>query len=378
MSKFTFPVPVILLFFCLQPASAYETADSSSYSFLPSLGYTSDLGFAGGGSVNRIVNSSNYQPYKSFTDFSALVSTNGYVSGRLSYDKPNIFDTNARSKIEFNASRRLNDNYFGIGNSSGFDNNLWDDNFYNFESISLETSVRTRHPLYRNEDNRLDMLSLGGISYNIPYDRNSERLIGQDRPTGFAGGWVNYIGTGIMWETRDDEFAPTRGGQSRLEIYLMPELLFSDFQMAVIYAEARRYINVEFLSNTVVALRGGFEHAVGDVPYWQLPYIGGENTVRGYPFARFRGSSALFYNAELRNWLFADELYDFRAGAHIFSDAGRVFNDQDDWSEVLNHHKRTYGFGLAFAPFDASLIIRTDYAFSSDMRRLYISFGYLF
>ncbi|MEX0778664.1 MAG: BamA/TamA family outer membrane protein [Balneolales bacterium] len=321
---------------------------------------------------------SDYQPYKSFLDLSAVVTTNGFVNVQLLYDKPDIFGSNARSNIEVFGNRRLNDNYFGIGNSSGFNHGLWDDDYYNFESISFGASVRTRHPVYRHNDRRLDILSLGSVSYNIPYDDDSDRLIGQEKPVGFVGGWLNYIGTGVMWESRDQEFTPTRGNQSRLEFYLMPKMLLSDYQMATIYAETRQYINFKFLSNTVLALRGGFEHSIGDVPYWQLPKIGGESTVRGYPFARFRGNSALFYNVELRNWVVSNEFYDVRLGVHAFSDAGRVFDKLGDWENPLANHKRTYGAGLAFAPYDSDVILRMDYAFSSDMRRLYISFGYLF
>lgn len=374
-------LPAILFcIFQIQTVNAHNPkADTSSYSFLPSFGYNSDIGFAGGGTINRLVYDSDYRPYKSFLDFTAIVTTNGYVNGQLSYDKPNIFGSRARSNVELHGNRTLNDHYFGIGNKSGFDNNLWNENYYNFESISLGASIRTRHPIVSNDDNgSLDLLSLGGISYNIPYDNKSVRLIGEEKPLGFSGGWLNYIGTGIMWENRDNEFAPTRGNQSRLEFYMMPELLFSDYQMAVIYAEIRQYFSIGFLANTTLALRGGFEQAIGDVPYWKLPYIGGENTVRGYPYARFRGNSALFYNVELRNWLISDELYDVKLGVHAFSDAGRVFDNQEVFQHIFSDHKRTYGVGLALAPFDANMIMRMDYAFSSDMRRLYIGFGYLF
>ncbi|MEX1137260.1 MAG: BamA/TamA family outer membrane protein [Balneolales bacterium] len=373
-------LPAILFFiFPLQPASAHiSKADTSSYSILPNFGYNSDIGFAGGGTVNRMVFDPDYEPYKSFLDFSVMATTKGFVKAQLSYDKPNIFGSRARSNINLHGNRTLNDNYFGMGNNSGFNDNLWDDDYYNFESISLEASIRTRHPVYQNNESRLDLLSLGGVSYNIPYDDESERLIGEDRPLGFNGGWLNYIGTGVMWENRDNEFAPTRGNQSRLEFYVMPELLLSDYQMAIIYAETRQYFNLGFLSNTTLALRGGFEQAIGDAPYWKLPYIGGESTIRGYPYARFRGNSALFYNVEMRNWLVASEFYDVRLGVHAFSDAGRVFNDQGELRQLFQDHKRTWGMGLALAPYSPDIILRMDYAFSSDMRRLYVGFGYLF
>ncbi|MEX0927778.1 MAG: BamA/TamA family outer membrane protein [Balneolales bacterium] len=352
--------------------------DTSAYSILPSFGYNSDLGFSGGATVNRYLYDAGHSPYKSFMDLAVVASTKGFASSQLSYNRTNIFGTHARTNLELHVNRRLNDNYFGIGNSSPFDNDLWDDDYYNFESVSLGASVRTRHPLYLTDERRLDFLSLAGLSYNIPYDDDGQRLIGQDQPEGFTGGWLNYIGAGLMWDTRDDEFDPGSGNQLRAEFYLMPGLLLSDYNMSVLYGEARQFINLKFLNNTVIALRGGIEHAVGDIPYWQLPFIGGEATIRGYPYARYRGKSALFYNVELRNWLVADEFYDLRLGFHIFSDAGRVFNGQGEWDQLFSDHKRTYGLGLAFGPYDSDIIFRMDYALSSEMRRLYIGLGYLF
>ena len=353
-------------------------ADSSSFAFLPSFGYNSDLGFAGGITLNRYTYRPSSSPYASFIDLSALVSTRGYYNAQISYDRPEVFGTHARSNFEVFGNRTLNANYFGIGNRTPFSNSLWEDDHYNFESISFGASVRTRHPLKSSDERRFDVLSLAGSSYNIPYDNGNNSLIEQQQPAGFRGGWVNYIGAGLMWDSRDNEIATTRGNQSRLEVYLMPEILLSDYQMAVIYAETSQFLNLAFLANTIVAMRAGFERSFGDVPYWQLPYIGGENTIRGYPTARFRGSSAMFYNLELRNWLVADEFFDVRLGAHVFTDAGRVFNGSNEWDQVLNEHKRTLGFGLALSTFDSDIIFRADYAFSSDMSRLYIGLGYLF
>ncbi|MEX0686402.1 MAG: BamA/TamA family outer membrane protein [Balneolales bacterium] len=363
----------------IQPIQARSfQADSTSYAFLPSFGYNSDVGIAGGLALNRYSYKTGINPYKSFIDLSTLVSSKGYYNARLTYNRPEVFGTNARTNLEIIINRTLNDNYFGIGNQTSFSNNLWDDNHYNFESISFEIDVRTRHPLSQKNTTKVDFLSLAGFSYNIPYDNGNKSLIEVQQPLGFKGGWVNYVGIGLMWDNRDNEFATTFGNQSSIELYLMPELLFSDYQMAVFLVEAKQFITLSALSNTVLALRGNLEHSFGDVPFWKLPYLGGENSIRGYPKARFRDSSAMFYNVELRNWIFTDEEYDVKLGAHIFSDAGRVFNHSEDWDRVFLEHKRTWGLGLAFSTFSSDIIFRADYAFSRDMNRFYLGLGYLF
>lgn len=77
------------------------------------------------------------------------------------------------------------------------------------------------------------------------------------------------------------------------------------------------------------------------VPFYYLPYVGGNFTLRGYDEFRFQGPShALLYNLEYRYkvWHHAD--------AVLFGDAGKVFDDVEQWN--LSDLRYSYGAGVRF------------------------------
>ncbi len=77
------------------------------------------------------------------------------------------------------------------------------------------------------------------------------------------------------------------------------------------------------------------------VPFYYLPYVGGNFTLRGYDEFRFQGPShALLYNLEYRYkvWHHAD--------AVLFGDAGKVFDDVGQWN--LSDLRYSYGAGVRF------------------------------
>ncbi|MFB6249988.1 MAG: BamA/TamA family outer membrane protein [Salinibacter sp.] len=77
------------------------------------------------------------------------------------------------------------------------------------------------------------------------------------------------------------------------------------------------------------------------VPFYQLPYVGGNFTLRGYDEFRFRGPHhALLYNLEYRYkvWHHMD--------AVLFGDAGKVFDRVEEWG--FSNLRYSYGAGLRF------------------------------
>jgi hypothetical protein len=50
----------------------------------------------------------------------------------------------------------------------------------------------------------------------------------------------------------------------------------------------------------MLALRVGGKQVFGDYPYHEAAYIGGANTLRGFPKQRFAGDASAFGSAELR------------------------------------------------------------------------------
>lgn len=103
------------------------------------------------------------------------------------------------------------------------------------------------------------------------------------------------------------------------------------------------------------------------MPFYYMPTLGGNDSLRGYRDYRFRGPHALLIQGEYRFEIWSG------LDAAIFYDTGKVamrFSDID-----LNHLESDYGFGFRFNT-DNGIVLRVDTAFGSrDGKHLWIVFG---
>jgi outer membrane protein assembly factor BamA len=117
----------------------------------------------------------------------------------------------------------------------------------------------------------------------------------------------------------------------------------------------------------------------GNVPYWELSTLGGENNLRGYPLNRFYGKTSIAYSLELRAWFLRfPRLFGLKFGGQLFTDTGRVFTGSDDINDVFDGYKQTIGFGGAMSIFNPDFILRGEIGFSDEVSRIYVGIGYLF
>jgi hypothetical protein len=106
------------------------------------------------------------------------------------------------------------------------------------------------------------------------------------------------------------------------------------------------------------------------VPFYFMPTLGGNDTLRGYREYRFRGPHAILLQAEYR-W----EIWSGFDGA-LFYDAGKVANRRGDLD--FEDLEKDYGIGFRFNT-NNGIILRVDAAFGSrDGKHLYIVFGGVF
>lgn len=130
-----------------------------------------------------------------------------------------------------------------------------------------------------------------------------------------------------------------------------------------------------FAERRVIALRGWFSTSDAidgsqGQPFFLMPTLGGNDTLRGFRNYRFRGPHALLLQGEYRF-----EIWSGLDGA-LFYDTGQVANDRSDFK--LRKFERDYGIGFRFNT-DNGIIMRVDAAFgSSDGKHLHIVFGGIF
>jgi outer membrane translocation and assembly module TamA len=138
--------------------------------------------------------------------------------------------------------------------------------------------------------------------------------------------------------------------------------------------DVRQFIGM-FADRRVIALRGWISSVQGEdssvgVPFYLLPTLGGNDSLRGFRNYRFRGPHAMLLQAEYR-WEVWSGL-----DAALFYDAGKVALRRADLN--FSDLERDYGFGFRFNT-AAGVIMRVDAAFGSrDGKHLHIVFGGVF
>jgi outer membrane protein assembly factor BamA len=106
------------------------------------------------------------------------------------------------------------------------------------------------------------------------------------------------------------------------------------------------------------------------MPFYFMPTLGGNDTLRGFREYRFRGPHAILLQGEYRFEIWSG--FD----AALFYDAGEVANRRGDLD--FGDFERDYGIGFRFNT-DNGVVFRVDTAFgSADGKHLYIVFGGVF
>lgn len=107
-----------------------------------------------------------------------------------------------------------------------------------------------------------------------------------------------------------------------------------------------------------------------EIPFFLLPSLGGNDTLRGFRAHRFRGPHVILLQGEYR--------WEIWAGleAALFYDAGKVAMRRSDLD--FGSLERDYGFGFRFNT-DNGVVMRVDAAFGSrDGKHLHVVFGGIF
>jgi outer membrane protein assembly factor BamA len=195
------------------------------------------------------------------------------------------------------------------------------------------------------------------------------------------------VRTGVVWDTRDREIGPRSGWWNELLVQRMDRALGATQSFTRVTGVARRYVPLsERLSS---ASRIILQQSSGDVPLYdlatvQLSYrneegLGGSKMVRGVPKNRVMGKGLFALNNELR-WRAGDFRLMGKSAFVLLSgfvDAGRVWQDHIDASEIASDLWVGYGGGVRLG-FGTSSVIALDVGRSSSATQIYIGMGYAF
>lgn len=313
----------------------------------PSLGYSNETSFYGGGSV--------YLRYRS-TQFDETVPKNVfYLTTEYSQKKqfslkfePEIHLLNGlytiSSKLKF---KYWPSNFYGIGN----DNNK--NNSEKFTSNEFSFILDWQR---RISDNLAISLMYDFSKYEI-VKMEEDGLLATGSIPGNEDGINSGLGWQISYDKRNAEFYPTRGRLYSFQIMSFNRRSESDFDYNQYNLDLREYFS---LSETqVIALQGYFSFIQGDPPFYRMSYL--NDHMRGVTANLFIDHHATIIRAEHRFFPWQNGFRN-RLGFVIFIETGQVAHEFNEFA--IENIKLNYGFGFRFSFFlEDRLNLRLDVGF---------------
>jgi len=190
-------------------------------------------------------------------------------------------------------------------------------------------------------------------------------------PTAFSPGRTVSLLLAGTRDTRDNRFNATRGTRQQLSLEFALPTLGGDFSFQKYFAEWVQYVPLRGDVRLVGRVSAGYGN--GFIPLQERYILGGPTTLRGYPPARFRGTSMVLANLEVRAPLGGIAAFLKEFTGVLFVDAGQTWPAVPTGTAGL---KVTYGVGVAFtSPIG---VLRVDVAWGPQGSQTWLNLGHPF
>jgi hypothetical protein len=201
------------------------------------------------------------------------------------------------------------------------------------------------------------------------------------------------LSTGIRYDSRDSQHQPYRGwvvgvGADAPVVQLGEETgavfgAYSSvaFPVPPLFHRGGDPTLEENPPTDTIALGLLVQQSAGDLPFYDLPSLGGTHTLRGYIANRFTDRAAWHGVAEYRFWVvprgfaFTPVIRIERIGLALFGEAGTVADSVADFPDARVH--TSYGIGLRVS-LERTAAFRADFGFSGEGLNFTLAFGLSF
>lgn len=298
----------------------------------PSLGYSNETSFYGGGSVYL-----RYRP----AHFEETVPKNVfYLTSEYSQKK--------QFSLKFEPEIRLLNGLYTI--SSKLKYKYWPSNFYGIgndnDKNDSEKFTSNEFSFILDWQRRIsDNFDISLLYYFSKYEIRKIEEDGFLATSSIPGneGGINFgLGWQVSYDRRNNEFYPTKGGLHSFQIMSFNRRIGSDFDYNQYNLDLREYFS---LSETqVIALQGYFSFIKGDPPFYQMSYL--NDYMRGVTANLFIEHHVAIIRAEHRFFPWQNGFRN-RLGFVVFVETGQVAHEFNEFA--IENIKLNYGFGFRFS-----------------------------
>ncbi|WP_417609011.1 BamA/TamA family outer membrane protein [Owenweeksia hongkongensis] len=285
-------------------------------------------------------------------------STEGRINMSVSTDF--IWNENKYMVLGFINYRKQNEYVFGIGNDV-IAEDLEQYGFSRFRFVNTGYLMVAKD-LY---------VGLGfDISDYTDLEYDTTGILVQDDAVGLTPNTNFGINLATRYDSRDNRYNPFAGEYASLSYTFYPEFIGSQYQYSKFNLDLRKYYNPWY--KHVIAMQATTTFCTGEVPFYDLALMGGENTMRGY------------YQGALRDRVLVDTQVEYRMpiwsifGLTTWVGTGRVAHSYEDLS--LDGFWISYGVGLRLmVDSEHQTNLRFDWGFGQNrIKGFYINFAEAF
>lgn len=249
--------------------------------------------------------------------------------------------------------------FYGIGNEvSESDSETYD---AKFPRLRFDFAKQIGPSKYLGVKTVLDHFSFSG--FDPDGKLANEEFIGKD------GGWNVGLGPAFIFDSRDNPIYPNSGWFSETYLMRFGKPFGGEFSYWEIGGDFRHYIS---LSQSVIwANQISTKITAGETPFFALPLLGGNRSLRGLFEGKYRDKNVAFIQSEIRKSI------GNRWGLVGFAGVGNVFSELNS---IADRAKITYGAGGRFRLSKVKkLNLRLDLAHSpNEGIQFYFTFGEAF
>jgi outer membrane protein assembly factor BamA len=326
-----------------------EQESENGLSGVPIIAYLPEAGFiAGGYGVYhfRFAGQPASEPASTLPLLAAVTSDKEFGIEST----PEIFLPGKAYWLVFDLSARLvpDQSFFGMGN----DTRAEDEESYRETVLGLDSSWRGRI---------VDGLYLGvaqTLQWRRVRDVDPDGLLAAARPPGIEGGVTSGLGPELVYDTRDNTFAPLRGSYIVFAIPVHGTTIGSEWTFTRLTLDARHYQAIPG-GRHVLAFHLLFDAVLGTAPFDRQAELASATALRGYLRGRFRDRRALSFEIEYRFPIY------WRFGGALFVGVGQVAPSVSDLAFDRFHFAGGGGIRFALVP-EERINLRLDVGATPD------------
>ena len=344
-----------------------EKNGASITSWLGGPAYTPETGFmvAAGGLFSFSSNREEQDLQRSSVSLFAVGTQGDAGFGYGLRSKQNLFFDN--NDIRFAGVLNFSDNaenYWGIGYDKGKAQDASDDTLLRNTVLHYDAnlSFKNDYGFYFGPALRLKYYQADEdeVPLTASLDDNFNEF--KDKPLSIG------LGITLNYDTRDVTVNAWEGQYLNFEYINYGSMIGSDSDYQKVLLDYRYYHS--FNPGRVIAFYNAMQWSKGDVPFYDMPTLGGSFSLRGLYAGRFRDNNAIEHTAEYRHTFLRDNGNLSAHGMTVWGGIGSIAGDD---SRLYDNLLYSYGLGYRYE-LQPRMNVRIDFGFSADDSGMFLTF----